>query len=98
FKKLNGKKIELSAYMGEILELKDGWFLAIEQPGGECPFCSADGNFWNKIAVVYVKEKQFLRYVPEQMKITGTLDVGVRKDETGFKTMFRIYHAEFSAN
>lgn len=97
FENLSGKKVELVGYMGEALDFKGGWFLMIETADGECPFCSVDESYWNKVMVVYVKNKNYLRYLPGKVKVTGTLDVGIKKDESGYKTMFRLYHAEFKS-
>jgi len=97
FNSLSGKKIELEGYMGEIINMNKGWFILIQQPGAECPFCSNDQTYWNKIMIVFVKEPNHLRYVPGKVKVTGTLDVDVKTDESGYTTMFRIYHAEFKA-
>ncbi len=97
FKKLDGKKVELIGYMGDGLSISDGWFLMIKTQNGDCPFCSADESYWNEVMVIYVKNKNYLRNIQGKVKVTGTLDVGVRKDETGYKTMFRLYHTDFSS-
>lgn len=97
FRSLNGKKVELVGFMGEALDFKGGWFILIEKDDGECPFCSVDESFWNKVMVVFVENKNYLRNIPGPVKVTGTLDVGVREDETGYKTMFRIYHTQFKS-
>jgi hypothetical protein len=97
FQSLSGKKIEFEGYMGEIISMNDGWFLLIEKPGAECPFCSNDQTFWNKIMIIFVKNPEHLRYIPGKVKITGTFDVGPKKDESGYVTMFRVYHATFES-
>lgn len=97
FQSLSGEKIVFEGYMGEIINMNKGWFLLIQKPGAECPFCSNDQTFWNKIMIVFVKNPEHLRYIQGKVRVTGTLDVNVKQDESGYTTMFRIYHATFES-
>jgi hypothetical protein len=45
--------------------------------------------------IVFVPESTKLRYTSGPLKITGRLDVGIKIDESGYKTMFRLYDAKF---
>ncbi|MNI16881.1 hypothetical protein D3C73_702300 [compost metagenome] len=92
---LNGKKVEIKGYMGEVLSFEKHWFLLIPEPGAECPFDNGDETYWNKIMMVFMPASDSSRYVSGPLKITGKLDVGIKIDESGYKTMFRLYDAKF---
>ncbi|PZE20840.1 hypothetical protein [Paenibacillus xerothermodurans] len=95
FKQFNGQNVVIDGYMGEILSMDKGWFLLIPRPGAECPFDNGDQSYWNSIMIVFVKDKEQLRHTNGALRVTGRLDVGVKQDESGYKTMFRLYDAEF---
>lgn len=92
---LNGKTVQIKGFMGEVLSFDKHWFLLIPQPGAECPFDNGDETYWNKIMIVYVPDSMKLRYTSGPLLITGKLDVGIKLDESGYKTMFRLYDASF---
>jgi hypothetical protein len=96
FSDLNGQNVTIDGFMGEILSLGQGWFLLIPKPGAECPFDDGDQSYWNSIMIVFVKEKDKLRYTQGALRLTGKLDVGAKKDESGYTTMFRLYDAEYT--
>ncbi|MOA60566.1 hypothetical protein D3C78_1854760 [compost metagenome] len=45
--------------------------------------------------IVFVPDDVKLRYTAEAIELTGRLDVGIKIDESGYKTMFRLYDASF---
>ncbi|MCR8635791.1 hypothetical protein [Paenibacillus radicis (ex Xue et al. 2023)] len=92
---LSGKQVEIKGYMGEVLSMEKNWFLLIPQPGAECPFDNGDETYWNQIMIVYLPKGDKLRFTTGPLKITGRLDVGIKVDESGYKTMFRMYDAKF---
>jgi hypothetical protein len=92
---MNGKTVQIKGFMGEVLSFDKHWFLLIPQPGAECPFDNGDETYWNKIMIVYVPDSIKLRYTSGPLLITGKLDVGIKLDESGYKTMFRLYDASF---
>ncbi|WP_409345235.1 hypothetical protein [Paenibacillus sp. MBLB4367] len=92
---LQGKTVTIKGYMGEVLSFEKHWFLLIPEPGAECPFDNGDETYWNKIMIVFVPDKEKLRYTSGPLRITGKLDVGIKIDESGYKTMFRLYDAKF---
>ncbi|MGG1552671.1 LptM family lipoprotein [Paenibacillus ferrarius] len=92
---LSGKTVEIKGFMGEVLSFDKHWFLLIPKPGAECPFDNGDETYWNKIMIVFVPDSVKLRYTSGPLKITGRLDVGIKLDESGYKTMFRLYDASF---
>lgn len=94
-KALQGRQVELLAYMAEVLPSDGSYFLAIREPGGECPFCSQSFD-WSAITVVFVKKGISLVYLGGPIRIRGRLDVGKRADETGLESYVRIYDAEVS--
>ncbi|MFF2885746.1 hypothetical protein [Paenibacillus sp. NPDC057967] len=89
------KTVQIKGFMGEVLSFDQNWFLLIPEPGAECPFDNGDETYWNKIMIVFVKDGSKLRYTNKPLKLTGRLDVGVKVDESGYKTMFRLYDAKF---
>ncbi|KRE74988.1 hypothetical protein [Paenibacillus sp. Soil750] len=92
---LNGKTVQIKGFMGEVLSFDKHWFLLIPKPGAECPFDNGDETYWNKIMIVYVPDSMKLRYTSGPLQLTGRLDVGIKLDESGYKTMFRLYDASF---
>ncbi|WP_244163064.1 hypothetical protein [Paenibacillus pectinilyticus] len=92
---MNGKTVQIKGFMGEVLSFDKHWFLLIPKPGAECPFDNGDETYWNKIMIVYVPDSIKLRYTSGPLLITGKLDVGIKLDESGYKTMFRLYDASF---
>ena len=92
---LHGSQVTIKGFMGEVLSFEKNWFLLIPEPGAECPFDNGDETYWNKIMIVFVPEDVKLRYKSAPLQITGRLDVGIKIDESGYKTMFRLYDASF---
>ncbi|UQZ37456.1 hypothetical protein C2I18_09605 [Paenibacillus sp. PK3_47] len=94
---LSGSTVTIKGFMGEVLSFEKNWFLLIPEPGAECPFDNGDETYWNKIMIVFVPEGSKLRYTSDPLEITGRLDVGIKIDESGYKTMFRLYDASFKS-
>ncbi|MCD1261720.1 hypothetical protein B5M42_023235 [Paenibacillus athensensis] len=92
---LSGHNVQIKGFMGEVLSFEKHWFLLIPSPGAECPFDNGDETYWNKIMIVYVPDDIKLRYTSGPLLIKGRLDVGIKLDESGYKTMFRLYDASF---
>ncbi|WP_410512525.1 hypothetical protein PaeBR_21565 [Paenibacillus sp. BR2-3] len=92
---LHGSKVTIKGFMGEVLSFEKNWFLLIPEPGAECPFDNGDETYWNKIMIVFVPDDVKLRYKSGPLQITGRLDVGIKIDDSGYKTMFRLYDASF---
>ncbi|KGE20505.1 hypothetical protein PWYN_15000 [Paenibacillus wynnii] len=92
---LHGSEVTIKGFMGEVLSFDKHWFLLIPEPGAECPFDNGDETYWNKIMIVFVPEDVKLRYKSGPLQITGRLDVGIKIDDSGYKTMFRLYDASF---
>lgn len=91
---MSGQTVSITGYMGEVLSFEKNWFLVIPQPGAECPFDNGDETYWNKIMMAFTDKGEKLRYTSGPLRITGRLDVGIKVDESGYKTMFRIYDAK----
>lgn len=92
---LSGQQVTIKGFMGEVLSFDKNWFLLIPEPGAECPFDNGDETYWNKIMIVFVPEGSKLRHTSGPLEISGRLDVGIKIDESGYKTMFRLYDASF---
>jgi hypothetical protein len=90
---LKGSTVTIKGFMGEVLSFDKNWLLLIPEPGAECPFDNGDETYWNKIMIVFVTDDVKLRYKSGPIQITGRLDTGIKIDESGYKTMFRIYDA-----
>ncbi|RQW10159.1 hypothetical protein EH198_17125 [Paenibacillus rhizophilus] len=88
-------KVTIKGFMGEVLSFEKHWFLLIPQPGAECPFDNGDETYWNKIMIVFVPDDVKLRHKSGPLQVTGRLEVGIKIDESGYKTMFRLYDASF---
>lgn len=87
------RTVALRGFMGEVFSFEKRWFLLIPAPGAECPFDNGDGTYWNKIVIVFPSPKTPIRFIPGPLKVVGRLDVGIKIDESGYKTMFRLYDA-----
>lgn len=94
---ISGQQVTIKGFMGEVLSFENNWFLLIPEPGAECPFDNGDETYWNKIMIVFVPEGSKLRYTSGPLEISGRLDVGIKIDESGYKTMFRLYDASFTS-
>lgn len=94
---LSGSRVKIKGFMGEVLSFEKNWFLLIPEPGAECPFDNGDETYWNKIMIVFVPEGSKLRHTSGPLEISGRLDVGIKIDESGYKTMFRLYDASFKS-
>ncbi|WP_339220588.1 hypothetical protein [Paenibacillus sp. FSL H8-0332] len=94
---LSGQQVTIKGFMGEVLSFEKNWFLLIPEPGAECPFDNGDETYWNKIMIVFVPEGSKLRHTSGPLEISGRLDVGIKIDESGYKTMFRLYDASFTS-
>jgi hypothetical protein len=92
---LKGEDVVINGFMGEVRSLSGGWFLLIPEPGVECPFDNGDQSYWNKIMIVFVEDQKDLRFTSGPLRVEGRLDVGVKVDESNYKTMFRLYDAKF---
>lgn len=95
FWNMNGRTVTIKGYMGEVLSFEKHWFLIIPSPGAECPFDNGDESYWNTIMIAFTSSGERLRFTPGPLEITGRLDVGIKIDESGYKTMFRLYDAKF---
>lgn len=93
---LQGETVTIKGYMGEVLSFDKNWFLLIPAPGAECPFDNGDETYWNKIMMVFVPSDSKLRYTSNPIELKGSLDVGIKIDESGYKTMFRIFDAQIT--
>lgn len=87
------RTVVLRGFMGEVFSFEKRWFLLIPAPGAECPFDNGDGTYWNKIVIVFPSPKTPIRFIAGPLIVVGRLDVGVKIDESGYKTMFRLYDA-----
>ena len=90
---LHGQRIEIFGFMDGILARDGMFFMILKEPLIGCPFHAIDFD-WANFAPVFLKKPT--SYLDGPIKITGRLDVGRRRDETGFVSYVRIYDAAVS--
>jgi hypothetical protein len=93
--KLQGKTVELVAYMAPVIPYDGSYFMAITRPFEECPFCSAEFD-WAACTTVFMKKGHQARYLGGAVRVVGTLDIGHKKDITGLRSWVRITDAVVS--
>jgi hypothetical protein len=94
-KNLQGKPVELVAYMAPVIPYDGSYFMAIKQPFDECPFCSAYFD-WAACTTVFMKKGHRVQYMGGPVRVVGILDIGQKKDATGLESWVRITDAVVS--
>jgi hypothetical protein len=87
---LHGQNVELLGFMDGLLPRDGMFFMVIKEPMAMCPFHTYDFD-WAAFAPVFLKKGT--NYIPGPIKVTGRLDVGRKRDETGFVSWVRFYDA-----
>ena len=87
---LNGQRVEIFGFMDGILARDGMFFMILKEPLIGCPFHAIDFD-WANFAPVFLEKPT--SYLDGPIKITGRLDVGRRRDETGFVSYVRLYDA-----
>lgn len=90
---LHGQRVEIFGFMDGILSRDGMFFMILKEPLIGCPFHSIDFD-WSNFAPVFLKKPT--SYFDGPIKVTGRLDVGRTRDETGFVSYVRIYEAAVS--
>lgn len=90
---LHGQRVEIFGFMDGILSRDGMFFMVLKEPLIGCPFHSIDFD-WSNFAPVFLKKPT--SYFDGPIKVTGRLDVGRTRDETGFVSYVRIYEAAVS--
>ncbi len=94
-KNLEGKPVELVAYMAPVIPYDRSYFMAIKRPFEECPFCSASFD-WAACTTVFMKTGHRARFLGGPVRVVGILEIGHKKDITGLRSWVRIKEAKVS--
>lgn len=96
-KSLSGTNVTMRGFMAPPLKAEAKFFVLTEIPMALCPFCSSDADWPDNIVVVYLDEKQTFVQANAPIDVEGTLEYGSWTDpETGFVSLLRLRHAQFS--
>lgn len=96
-KSLSGANVTMRGFMAPPLKAEAKFFVLTEIPMALCPFCSSDADWPDNIIVVYLDEKQTFVQANAPIDVEGTLEYGSWTDsETGFVSLLRLRHAQFS--
>jgi hypothetical protein len=96
-KSLSGANVTMRGFMAPPLKAEAKFFVLTEIPMALCPFCSSDADWPDNIIVVYLDEKQTFVQANAPIDVEGTLEFGSWTDpETGFVSLLRLRHAQFS--
>lgn len=96
-KSLAGQDVTMRGFMAPPLKAEARFFVLTEIPMALCPFCSSDADWPDNIVVVYLDEKQTFVQANAPIDVEGMLEYGSWTDpETGFVSLLRLRHAQFS--
>lgn len=96
-KALSGSDVTMRGFMAPPLKAEAKFFVLTEIPMALCPFCSSDADWPDNIVVIYLDEKQTFVQANAPIDVEGTLEYGSWTDpETGFVSLLRLRHAQFS--
>ncbi len=89
---LAGQKVTMTGFMAPPLKPKLDFFVLTKAPMSTCPFCSSAADWPPDIVLVIMPEGRQLDPYMGAIRITGRLEVGIKKDdETGFVSLVRLY-------
>lgn len=95
---LSGKTVEMQGFMAPPLKPKLDFFVLTREPMATCPFCSSAADWPPDIVLVIMPRGQELSPSTRGLRVTGRLDIGVKRDaDTGFVSLVRIYAERVSA-
>lgn len=96
-KSLAGQNVTMRGFMAPPLKAEAKFFVLTEIPMALCPFCSSDADWPDNIVVIYLDEKQTFVQANAPIDVEGLLEYGSWTDpETGFVSLLRLRHAQFS--
>jgi hypothetical protein len=91
-KNLSGQRIQMSGFMAPPLKPKLDFFVLTREPMSTCPFCTTAADWPADIVLVIMPDGQELTPDTRPLRVTGRLEVGIKKDETtGFVSLVRLY-------
>lgn len=90
--RLNGKTVEMNGYMAPPLKPKLDFFVLTRDPLAVCPFCTSASEWPPDIVMVLMPENVEIEATTRPLRVTGRLEVGIKRDEaTGFVSLVRLY-------
>jgi hypothetical protein len=93
---LNGTEVEMTGFMAPPLKAEATFFVLTRMPMSVCPFCESEADWPSDIVVVYTDDPISVVPFNYPIKVFGTLELGVYKDEAmGFVSRVRIVGADF---
>lgn len=89
---LAGKQVTMTGFMAPPLKPKLDFFVLTKAPMSSCPFCTTSADWPPDIVLVIMPGGQLLDPTTGAIRVTGRLEVGIKKDEqTGFVSLVRLY-------
>jgi hypothetical protein len=89
---LAGQKVTMTGFMAPPLKPKLDFFVLTRVPMSSCPFCTTSADWPPDIVLVIMPGGKLLDPSTGPIRVTGRLEVGVKKDEqTGFVSLVRLY-------
>ncbi|WP_407571503.1 hypothetical protein [Deinococcus altitudinis] len=89
---LAGKKVTMTGFMAPPLKPKLDFFVLTKAPMSSCPFCTTSADWPPDIVLVIMPDGKLLDPSTGAIRVTGRLEVGIKKDEqTGFVSLVRVY-------
>ena len=89
---LAGKKVTMTGFMAPPLKPKLDFFVLTKAPMSSCPFCTTSADWPPDIVLVIMPDGKLLDPTTGAIRVTGRLEVGIKKDDqTGFVSLVRLY-------
>ena len=89
---LAGKTVTMTGFMAPPLKPKLDFFVLTRVPMSSCPFCTTSADWPPDIVLVIMQGGKLLDPSTGAIRVTGRLEVGVKKDDqTGFVSLVRVY-------
>jgi hypothetical protein len=89
---LAGQKVTMTGFMAPPLKPKLDFFVLTRVPMSSCPFCTTSADWPPDIVLVIMPDGKLLEPSTGPIRVTGRLEVGVKRDEqTGFVSLVRLY-------
>ena len=89
---LAGKPVTMTGFMAPPLKPKLDFFVLTKAPMSSCPFCTTSADWPPDIVLVIMPDGQLLNPTTGAIRVTGRLEVGIKKDDqTGFVSLVRLY-------
>ncbi|MGY2893786.1 hypothetical protein [Deinococcus sp. UYEF24] len=89
---LAGKRVTMTGFMAPPLKPKLDFFVLTKAPMSSCPFCTTSADWPPDIVLVIMPDSKLLDPSTGAIRVTGRLEVGIKKDEqTGFVSLVRVY-------